>query len=350
MNAVGRLRSVVALLASITSGCASVGTDLPSAVELGVATRVELDHTPFFPQEQYQCGPSALATLLAASGLAVVPDDIAPDVYLPGRRGSLQAELIASARRHGRLPYVLPGSFDAIVEQVDAGSPVLVLQKLGAGPWPGWHYAVVVGYDLDTGYLWLRSGSDRRLAMSASQFLATWSRADRWAMVTIRPGDLPAAPDLERYMEAAASLESIGDLDAARIAYMAAAERWPTVALPQIALGNVALAQDDLLKAEQAYRTALRLDQSSVAARNNLAEVLMRLGCPSAARDEVDLAIPLAAGGRYEADVQDTASRIASAPASDGPGCPLPAGGPGSTLREVPAPPGGIASTRPAPP
>jgi hypothetical protein len=329
MNAVGPARAAVTLLAMLHAGCASRGPALPSAAEAGVTARVELEQTPFFPQDKYECGPAALATVLAASGLGVAPDDIAPEVYLPGRRGSLQPELLASVRRHGRLPYVLPGSLDAIVRQVAAGSPVLVLQKLGAGPWPGWHYAVVIGYDLDTGYLRLRSGTDRRLRMSVSRFMMIWGRAGLWAMVAVRPGDMPASPDLGRYMEAAASLESIGEIDAAREAYLAAARRWPNDALPRIALGNVALARGELQIAERAYEDALRLDGRNVAARNNLAEVLLRRGCPMAARAEIDLAARLAAGGQYATAVADTAAKIASVQGPDNSSCPVPAAGSG---------------------
>ena len=113
------------------------------------------------PATDYQCGPAALATVLVASGAQVSPDDLVAEVYLPGRKGSLQAELIAAARSRGRLPYVLPPSLDDLLAQLAAGHPVLVLQKTGAGPWPGWHYAVVIGYDASRDRLLLRSGTER---------------------------------------------------------------------------------------------------------------------------------------------------------------------------------------------
>ncbi|HUG04491.1 MAG TPA: hypothetical protein VML92_08685, partial [Steroidobacteraceae bacterium] len=79
---------------------------------------VELAGTPFFPQDEYQCGPAALATVLRASGVATLPDDLKPQVYVPGRRGSLQAELIGAARRHGRLPYVMPSQGQELVAEL----------------------------------------------------------------------------------------------------------------------------------------------------------------------------------------------------------------------------------------
>ncbi|MFT3858674.1 MAG: hypothetical protein QM742_14630 [Aquabacterium sp.] len=64
--------------------------------------RVALSATPFFPQTALQCGPAALATVMGASGLDVSPEALIPQVFVPGRGGSLQIEMLAAARRHGR--------------------------------------------------------------------------------------------------------------------------------------------------------------------------------------------------------------------------------------------------------
>lgn len=324
MDAVRLVRVAVALLLVLIGGCAATGPALTVPAQGGIPTRVDLEQTPFFPQVEHQCGPSALATVLSASGLPVVPGDLAPEVYLPALRGSLQPELLASARRRDRLPYLLPPTSDAIVSQLAAGIPVLVLQKLGAGPWPGWHYAVVVGYDVDTQVFLLRSGTERRLEMPAGRFLATWDRAERWAIVVLQPGQMPGAPDAGRYVEAAAALEAVGRIDAATVAYQAAAARWPGDALPRLALGNVALTRRDLAVAESHYRQAIELDPRNVAARNNLAEVLLRRGCVSAARSEAEIATALAGIGPLAAAVEDTAARVAATHDSDERGCPAP--------------------------
>ncbi len=318
-----RAACAVALAAALVlAGCASRGPQLPPVTLAGLPASVELDSTPFFPQQDYQCGPAALATVLVASGAPVSPEALVAEVYLPGRKGSLQAELVAAARARGRLPYLLPPSFDDLLAQLAAGHPVLVLQKTGAGPWPGWHYAVVIGYDVSRDRLLLRSGTESRLEMSATYFRATWDRADRWAMILLEPGRLPARADLGRYMEAAAGLESVGRLDDAQRAYEAAALRWPDESLPNLALANVALARGDSAAAEVRLRAALRLDPDDVAARNNLAEVLRSMGCPESARREIAIAARRAEGGPLAAAVASTQRRIDTSSGTDGPGCP----------------------------
>lgn len=288
---------------------------------MGHADSVELSATPFFPQTDYQCGPAALATMLVASGVATSPDELVDDVYLPGRRGSLATEMVAATRVHGRIPYVLDPSPDAVLAELAAGHPVLVLQKLGAGPWPGWHYAVVVGHERDSRELLLRSGQQRRLAMSVQKFAATWDRGGRFAMVTLEPGRLPATAEPGRYMEAAAGLEAKGKLPEARMAYGAAASRWPQEVLPRLGLANVDAAAGKLELAEQGYREVLRLDPGNVAARNNLADVLLRLGCPESAAVEVAAARRLAANGPLASSVEATAARIAAEAGRDAATC-----------------------------
>lgn len=314
--------AALGVVALAVTGCAARGPVLQPLGGAGLAPTMEIESTPFFPQRDYQCGPAALATVLVASGATVTPDALVAEVYLPERRGSLQPELVAAVRSRGRLPYVLPESEAALLATLAAGIPVLVLQKLGAGPWPGWHYAVVIGYDLPRDRVVLRSGTTRRHEMSGAQFLATWDRAGRWALVVLEPGALPPTPDLARYMEAAAGLEAVGRPDDAARAYATAARAWPAEALPQVALANIAFARGDIAAAERGFHAAMRLDPANVAARNNRAEALHRMGCVSLARREIEAARVLAGTGPLAPSVAATAAKLAGDAAADAPGCP----------------------------
>ncbi|HET9024208.1 MAG TPA: PA2778 family cysteine peptidase, partial [Burkholderiaceae bacterium] len=199
---------------------------LPAQSATMHAQRAELTQVPFFPQQEYQCGPAALAMALAADGAAVTADALVPQVYLPAREGSLQAEMLATARRHGRLAVVLPPRLDAVLAEVSAGRPVVVLQNLSLPIAPRWHYAVVVGFDLAQGNLVLRSGSTFRQVLPLAVFERTWARSGHWAMVAGAPGALPASPDDASLLAASAALERV-DPRAAASAYVALAARDP---------------------------------------------------------------------------------------------------------------------------
>jgi tetratricopeptide (TPR) repeat protein len=304
------------------AGCVASGPAYQGPDEAGPA-HVELAATPFFPQRDYQCGPAALATLLAAGGVAVTPDELVPEVYLPARRGSLQVELVAATRARGRLPYVTAPDEAMLFAELAAGRPVLVLQKLGAGPWPGWHYAVLIGYDRERETVLLRSGTQERLEMSMRRFFWTWERGGRWALLALEPGTLPARADVTRYVDAAAGLEAVGRLDEAGRAYSAASAQWPDAALPWLGLANVAYARDDLATAQRLYEQALVREPRDIAARNNRAETLLRLGCPAAAAREIARAQDVARGTTLESAVTETAERIAATTSTDAADCPV---------------------------
>jgi tetratricopeptide (TPR) repeat protein len=283
------------------------------------AARVELADTPFFPQQQYQCGPAALASVLVAAGVATSAEALVPEVYLPARQGSLQAELLGAARRHDRLPYVIDPEPAALIAQLDDGRPVLVLQNFGSARSPAWHYAVVIGYERDAERFILRTGTTRRQQIAAARFLATWRRADSWGLVALRPGELPAGATAARYLEAASGLEAAGRTAVAASSYAAATARWPQQPLGWFGLANVRLAEGRFVDAEAAYREALALDPAQPAARNNFALLLARRGCVDAAQAEISRAHAAAAGTRFAAEVADTEQDIAALRAVAGP-------------------------------
>ncbi|HEX9206928.1 MAG TPA: PA2778 family cysteine peptidase [Steroidobacteraceae bacterium] len=274
----------LAVAALLGAGCAGHARLADVTVPAGLPVAVDLDATPFHPQTEHQCGPAALATVLGAAGHAATPAALASEIYVPGRAGSLQPEIVAALRARDLLPYPVGSELRSVLAEVAAGHPVLVLQQLGFGPWPSWHYAVVVGYDTADGSILLRSGTERRQALRAAVFDATWARGGRWGLVALEPGVLPADADLERYMGAAAGLEAVGRLDAAEQSYRAAAERWPDAVLPSLGLANVAAARGDWHEAERRYRELLATHPGQAAALNNRAEILRRLGCPNTAR------------------------------------------------------------------
>lgn len=282
--------SAVVCSALLAAGCAHRPVLIAPALSASVPPVVELADTPFYPQRDYQCGPAALATVLGASGVKVTADELVDRVYLPGRRGSLQAELLAASRSFDRLPYALEPALPALLSEVAARHPVLVLQNLGLASVPIWHYAVIVGFDASTDRLILRSGTTRRLEMPARRFLATWQRGENWAIVVLDPQVLPASVERRRYLEAAAALEATRRYDAAARAYRTALARWPQDATALLGLGNVSYARGDLGGAEAAYRAVLDAEPQHAVARNNLAQTLLDGGDPRRALEEISAA------------------------------------------------------------
>jgi tetratricopeptide (TPR) repeat protein len=305
-----RVRACAWLALAALSGCAGRPTVVSEPLPAQLPREIELNATPFFPQREHQCGPAALATVLAASGVDVTADELTDKVFLPGRRGSLQIELIAAARGYDRLPYRLEPQFGTLLEELAAGRPVLVLQNLGLRTLPVWHYAVVVGFDTGRGRIILRSGTTERLEMSAHRFIRSWERADQWALLLLKPGEMPVNVDRDRYLEGATGLESAKHYAAALRAYQAASDRWPREMTVWLGIGNVHYRQHELAAAEQAYRRLLAIDARQAVGRNNLAQVLLEQGRPREALEEIGRAQALLDDQRFAPLLKETENEI----------------------------------------
>lgn len=308
---VGLLATLLALLLAGLSGCASLRpADYTQGLPPSQAMQVELAQVPFHPQEDFQCGPAALATVLQSAGIDRTPAQLVEQVYLPARQGSLQVELLGASRRAGALPYVLRKQPEALLREVAAGHPVVVLQDVGGLLRTQWHYAVVVGYDLAGQTLTLRSGPHRRLVMPLQEFDRTWARSDRWAFVALPPGRLPATANEPDYVAAAAAFERVMPALGPR-AYETALAAWPRNLFSRLALGNAAYRRGQLEQAEDHYRQATRDHPDAADAWNNLAQVLMEQGRTGDALDAARLAVSI--GGPRAATYAATLGKIEAA-------------------------------------
>jgi len=303
-------RHLAGMLLLTLAGCATAPPPEPASENTGAALphQVELGDVPYFPQEDFQCGPAALAMVLNHAGVKTDPAALKPEVYLPEREGSLQVEMAATVRRHGRVAYLLEPQLADVLEEVAHGTPVVVLQNLALDWYPVWHYAVVIGYDLDRKEILLRSGREPRQVLSFFTFQNTWARSAQWAMVAVPPERVPATAREARYVAAVNALGKTGDLSAAQAAYLAAAERWPNSLGVEIGLGNVAYLLKRLDVAEQAFRRAVEAHPDSVAALNNLAQTLSDLGRDEEALNYVQKAVAL--GGPLQDIARSTQADI----------------------------------------
>lgn len=307
-----RTLSAFCIGAALLLGALSLTSQNAKAAETEIPPQAELTNVPFFAQEQYQCGPAALAMALGWSGISIEPAALVEQVYSPARKGSLPSDMITAARRHGRIAYPVDG-FDDLLREIAAGHPVIVLQDLGTSLGAYWHFAVVTGYDTARGRMLLHSGTEAREEMTISQFKRAWQPGDNWAITVLPPETLPASANEEKYLEAVAGVERAGQPRAAAKAYDAALSQWPNSLGAMMGQGNSRYAMGDIAGAEIAFRRATEAHTDAAPAFNNLAHVLAEQGQNRAAIIAAKRAVAL--GGSQAETYRKTLREVGGAPA-----------------------------------
>lgn len=294
-------------LCIVISGCAG-----PSKIQWPLSSgdlsgRYKLNKIPFYPQEKFHCGPAALSMVLAWSGVDVPPASLVSGVFTPSRKGSLQSAMIGAARRHDRIPYPLADP-ESLIREIAAGHPVIVLQNLGLSWYPVWHYAVVIGFDLDKGNVILHSGETPQRHLSVKVFEKTWARSDFWAILVLPPTLLPVDATEIRYISAVNGLERMGHWKTAADAYKTALTQWPDSFLARMGIGVCQYRLGDFKTAENILRDAIGIAPAQGAAFNNLAQVLMAQGRKDEALDAALRAVEL--GGPLKPHFKSTLEEI----------------------------------------
>lgn len=192
-----RIQLVCALAAALwgASGCAGVNLDAVRAHAAAGHGHL-IAGVPFVPQDEYQCGPAALAMVLQYYGVAVGQEEIAGELYLPSVRGTLNLGLELYARRRGFQARSFQGTLDRAKDELRRGRPLVVFQDLGVPRYSVPHFAVLLGYSDRAGAVVLHSGPTAFRIVSYADFERTWSRRRAWTLLITPRGEgaVPAAP------------------------------------------------------------------------------------------------------------------------------------------------------------
>ncbi len=256
-------------------------------------TKAHIKNVPFYPQKQFHCGPSTLAMAMNYYGKTLTPKELAKDVFTPGRKGSFQAEMKAAVRKRGMLAYELTPELVYLLAEVSVGHPVIILQNKSIKYYPVWHYALVIGYDLNKKQIYLHSGKNKNYVVSMSVFEFTWKRSKRWAMVVLPTNTLPNDRNLINSLQAAVDLEEVGEIEAANQTYQTITKRWPESLVAMMGAANTHLTLGNPEDATNFYLRARELNPKRADIYNNLAYSLLLQSCYQSALRSIQCAISL---------------------------------------------------------
>lgn len=233
---------------------------------------------PFFPQQQFFCGPTTLSEVAGFYGLNKSPSTIAPSTFIPGREGTLQIEMVAATRQLGLVAYAQRSSMQQLLSLVAEDIPVIVLQNNSIGWYPQWHYAVVIGYDLKAAEVILHTGVTANYRLNFSTFERTWHRGNYWMLAMLPSHKTSAQLDPFVYTKACQDLLNTQQTATGIAALQTATKQWPDYWLPYFLLGNHYYATQPS-EAARWFAKGLPFAQQQVPYLNNYAMLLSKLGC-----------------------------------------------------------------------
>lgn len=274
-----------------------------------------IPNVPFYPQQAFFCGPTTLSEVINFYGGNAAPKDIAPATFIPELEGTLQVEMISSARQNGLLAYAERGSLTQLLGLVKDNIPVIVLQNNSISMFPMWHYAVVIGYDLAEESIILHTGETKAHKLNLATFERTWQRGNYWFLAAV-PGNVSSQHfNKFIYTKAAQDLLSTGKTGAGLTAMQRASQEWQDYWLPYFLLANHYLPTNPRIAAQwyqKGYQLAPAGVQTQVPYLNNYAYVLAKLGCKDKANILIERALALSPEAESVLDTKQQIKQSAS--------------------------------------
>jgi tetratricopeptide (TPR) repeat protein len=268
-----------------------------------IAKQHAINNVPFYPQQDFYCGPTTLAEVANFNGLSITPNEIAPLTFVPGLEGSLQVEMLAATRKLGMVAYSQQGTMALLLGLLADNIPVIVLQNNSIALLPKWHYAVLTGYDLDKQEVIMHSGVTQDHHLNFSTFERTWQRGNFWMLAMLPANKMTATLEPFNYLKACQDLLDTGHESVALEALQSAIAQWPDYWLGYFLLGNHYLASSPEIAANwytKGYSTA----KNEAVYLNNYAYALGELHCYAEAQTIILEGLALAPNDNNLLDTQ----------------------------------------------
>ena len=192
----GKLRDIAAgfvlcalWLGAVTllTSCASFTTGAVNQAEVPRESKI-IAGVPFFPQEDYQCGPACMAAALNFLGEKTTPEAVAPKLFREDIRGTTTLDMAVYPRTIGYDSRWYSGSILDLRRAVDSGQPRIVFVDYGIGPVSAYHFMVVVGYSPEGAIV--TSGGDEHKVIAWPSFMGPWEKTGYWTLEIMPKGRL----------------------------------------------------------------------------------------------------------------------------------------------------------------
>jgi hypothetical protein len=171
----GRFLLILTFLFSCLFSCAAI-KEIPESGYVRI-----IENVPFYPQEDYQCGPASLAGVLNYWGISAEPGDIAKEIFSESVKGTLNIDMALYAQKKGLHADFYKGNIEDLKKNIESGFPVIVLVDYGISLYQVNHFMVVTGYN-DYGVI-VNSGKYQNNLIIEKDFIRLWKKANYWTLL-----------------------------------------------------------------------------------------------------------------------------------------------------------------------
>ena len=144
-----------------------------------------IEGVPYIRQKREHCGPASLAMVLGHYNVILSQDELAEEFYRKEISGSLNLDLLISARRHGFDAEVPEGSRSLLKKFISRNIPVIVMVRPSPDP-EKYHFMVIYGYDDENELFRIHSGKTRDGTIGYQEFDRIWKPTGKWMLLVER--------------------------------------------------------------------------------------------------------------------------------------------------------------------
>lgn len=140
-----------------------------------------IENVPFYPQEEYNCGPASLTSVMNYWGSNVDLQEVTKEIFLNSVKGTLTIDMILYAQKKGFKVVQYKGNIDDLKNKIKNKLPLIVLVDKSLFFINVNHFMVVTGYT-DEGVI-VNSGNTKGKLINYDDFLNIWKKTNFWTLL-----------------------------------------------------------------------------------------------------------------------------------------------------------------------
>jgi len=140
---------------------------------------------PYIRQRREHCGPATLAMVFGYYNVILPQEELAKEFYRKKISGSLNLDMLISARKHGFDALIPDGSRDLLKRYISSDIPIIVMVSSSPGS-KKYHFMIIYGYDDEKELFRIHSGRTRDGKIGYQELDRIWAPTGKWMLVVER--------------------------------------------------------------------------------------------------------------------------------------------------------------------